>query len=88
MTVGATEVKDEVLKSGWFLLEGEEKVLLVPVKGCDKDWFNKPIEDPQIELAAGGVATSSKATIVRDPKKVEKVLDKFRGKYRSMWSES
>ena len=72
----------------WFVLEGEEKVILVPMKGSDNNWLKDLVKDPKIELSAGRSSLSSKATIVRDSNRVEKVLDKFREKYRSMWSES
>ena len=63
-------------------------MLLVPTKGSDNDWFKNLAENAQIELGVDGTAIKSEARLVRDPKRVEMILDEFRGKYRSMWSES
>jgi hypothetical protein len=71
----------------WFIVEGR-KVVLVPTKGSDNDWFKDLAKDPQIELNEGEITILLKATLVRDANRVEKVLDKFRAKYKSMWSES
>ena len=72
----------------WFVLEGEGKVLLVPTTGSENNWFKNLARDSRIELSVDGFAIQSKAKLLRSPKEVEKVLDKFRAKYRSMWSES
>ena len=69
----------------WFVVDGE-KVILVPTKGSDNNWFKNLVKDPHIEL--DGILTPSEAKIVRDSGQVEKILDAFRAKYRSMWSES
>jgi hypothetical protein len=58
------------------------------MKGNDSPWFKNLVKDPQIELKAGGTGATFKATIVRDPERVEGVLDRFRAKYKSTWSES
>jgi len=71
----------------WFVLGGE-KVFLVPNTGSDNNWFKDLAENPQIELSIGNASVTSKASLVRDSDEVKKVLDKFREKYRSMWSES
>jgi hypothetical protein len=87
ITVTGRKTKKRFSTPVWFFLDGRE-VILVPMKGSDNDWFKDLVEDPQIELSVDGVGTPLKATIVRDSKHVEKVLDEFRAKYRSMWSES
>jgi len=71
----------------WFVLDGS-KVVLVPMKGSDNDWFKDLEKSPHVELSAGGRTFPFEVTIIRDSNLVEKVLDKFRAKYRSMWSES
>ena len=71
----------------WFVLDGR-KVILVPMKGSDNDWFKDLVADSRIELGAGATTIPSEATLVRNPKRVEEVLGKFRAKYNSMWSES
>lgn len=72
----------------WFVLEGEEKVVLVPMRGSENDWFKDLEKDPHIELSADGLVIPLKAMLVRDSKEVEKILDRFRSKYKTMWSES
>ena len=72
----------------WFALGKEEGVILVPMKGSDNGWFKNLEKDARIELRVGDTAVSSKARLVRGHNEVERVLDRFRAKYRSMWSES
>ena len=72
----------------WFVLDGEEKVILVPTKGADNNWFKNLVKNPLIELGVGGIAFPSRATLVRDSSRVKKVIDQLRAKYESMWSES
>lgn len=71
----------------WFVLDAA-RVLLLPVKGSESNWLKNLTKDPHIELRVEDAGISSKATIVRDSDQVKEVFDKFRAKYRSMWSES
>ena len=87
ITVRGRKSKRKVSAPVWFILEGR-KITLVPTKGSDSEWSKNLVKDPQIELGVGETTVSSEATLVRDSKQVENVLDKFRAKYRSMWSES
>ena len=88
ITVTGRKTKKKFSTPVWFALEGEEKVTLVPTKGSDNDWFKDLVKDPQIELRVGDATITSKATLVRDSNKVEKILNEFRAKYRTMWTES
>jgi len=72
----------------WFVMDKEDQVMLVPMKGSSTNWFKNLEKHPQIELSEGGKAISSPATICREKNQVERILDEFRSKYRSMWSES
>jgi deazaflavin-dependent oxidoreductase (nitroreductase family) len=87
ITVIGRRTKKRFSAPVWYVLDGE-KVVLVPMKGSDNNWFKDLENNPQIELSAGGIAIPLKATLVRDSDRVEKVLDRFRAKYRSIWSES
>jgi len=58
------------------------------MKGSENNWFKDLAKDPQIGLSVDEISVPSKAALVRDSDRVEKVLDKFRAKYKSMWSES
>ena len=71
----------------WFIVEGR-KLQLVPVRGSETPWFRNLMKDPHILLSIGQTSVSSEATLLRDQKGAEKVLDKLRVKYRRMWSES
>jgi hypothetical protein len=87
ITVTGRKTKRRFSAPVWFVLEGE-KVILVPMKGSDNNWFKNLVRDPLIELGVGETAISCRAAIVRDSNGVEKVLDRFRAKYRGVWSES
>jgi hypothetical protein len=88
ITVIGRKTKKKISTPVWFVLDGEEKVILVPMKGSDNNWFKDLVKDPQIELGLNGIAIPSKATLVRDSSQVKKAIDKLRAKYKSMWSES
>jgi deazaflavin-dependent oxidoreductase (nitroreductase family) len=87
ITVTGRKTKKKFSTPVWFVLDGE-KIILVPMKGSDNEWYKDLAKDPQIELGVDDATTPFKATLVRDSAKVEKVLDGFRAKYKSMWSES
>jgi F420H(2)-dependent quinone reductase len=71
----------------WFALDGS-KVVLVPMKGSDNNWYKDLEKDPQIELSVDNIVIPSRATLVRDPNQTNKAIEKLRAKYKSMWSES
>jgi hypothetical protein len=87
ITVTGRRTKKRFSTPVWFVLDGE-KAILVPMKGSDNEWFKDLVREPQIELGIDDTTIPFKATLVRDSTKVEKVLDRFRAKYKSMWSES
>jgi len=87
ITVAGRKTKKRFSAPVWFVLDGEQ-VILVPMKGSDNEWYKNLTKQPQIELGVDDITIPFKAILVRDSTKVEKVLDKFRAKYKSMWSES
>jgi deazaflavin-dependent oxidoreductase (nitroreductase family) len=87
ITVTGRKTKKRFSTPVWFVLDGE-RVAIVPMKGSDNNWFKNLAQSPQIELSVSGVSALCKASIVRDPKQVEEVIDKLRAKYRSTWSEA
>jgi hypothetical protein len=87
ITVTGRTTKKKFSTPVWFVLDGE-KVILVPMKGSDNEWFKDLATEPQIELGVDDITIPFKATLVRDSAHVEKVLDRFRAKYKSMWSEA
>ena len=87
ITVTGRKTKKRFSTPVWFVLD-EEKVILVPMKGSDNEWYKDLVEEPQIELGVDDITIPFKAKLVRGPAHVEKALDGFRAKYKSMWSES
>ena len=87
ITVTGRRTKRKFSTPVWFVLD-REKVILVPMKGSDNEWYKDLAEWPQIELGVDDITIPFKATLIRGPTRVEKVLDGFRTKYKSMWSES
>jgi len=87
VTVTGRKTKRRFSTPVWFVLDGG-RVAIVPTKGSDNDWFRNLVQNPTIELSVGGISAPFNATIVRDPKQVEMIIDKLRVKYRSMWSEA
>jgi deazaflavin-dependent oxidoreductase (nitroreductase family) len=88
ITVTGRNTKRKLSTPVWFVLDDQNRVILVPVHGSNTEWFKNLAKDPRIELSIDQVTMSFSATIVRDSNRVEEVLDKFRTKYGSMWSES
>jgi deazaflavin-dependent oxidoreductase (nitroreductase family) len=64
----------------WFVAEGD-KLYLLPVQGSDTQWYKNVLRNPRIRISARGAEAEFKATIVKDPKVVAAVVDKFREKY-------
>ena len=87
--VGVTgrKTKRRISAPVWFVVDGRI-VVLVPTKGSESQWFKNLLKNPEVELRAGGVSVSAKASIVRDSMRTEKAVAELRAKYRSMWSES
>jgi deazaflavin-dependent oxidoreductase (nitroreductase family) len=64
----------------WFVAEGD-KLYLLPVQGSDTQWYKNVLRNPRIRISARGAEAEFKATIVKDPKVVAAIVDKFREKY-------
>jgi len=64
----------------WFVLEGDT-IYLLPVCGSDTQWFKNLEKNRSLGISTGGVEASFKPTLVRDPKAVKVVVEKFRAKY-------
>ena len=86
ITVTGRKTKRKFSTPVWFAMEGQ-RILLVPVKGSDSNWFKNLEKNPEIELSVDDAKISSKANLVSDPANVKKILEKFRAKYKSQWSE-
>ncbi len=64
----------------WFIVEGNTLYLL-PVAGSDTQWFKNLERHRFIGIASGGVEANFRATLVREPRAVKSVVEKFRAKY-------
>jgi deazaflavin-dependent oxidoreductase (nitroreductase family) len=64
----------------WFVAEGD-KLYLLPVQGSDTQWYKNVLRNPRIRISARGAEAEFKATMVKDPKVVAAIVDKFREKY-------
>lgn len=87
ITVKGRKTMKRITTPVWFVVDGPN-VILVPMKGSENEWFKNLEKNPQIELSVDESAIPFTAKIVRDSDRVEMVLDRFRSKYKSMWSES
>ncbi len=64
----------------WFVLE-EDKLYLLPVSGSDTQWFKNLKKNRVLGMSTGGLEASLKPILVRDPKAIRAVVEKFRAKY-------
>ncbi len=71
----------------WFVLEGR-KMILVPSKGLDNNWFKDSVKNSRIEVSVGKTTIVSEAVIVKGSYQTEKAIGKLKTKYKSMWSDS
>ncbi len=64
----------------WFVLD-EDKLYLLPVQGSDTQWYKNVLNNPSIQIEAGGIEFEFKAIPVTDAKRVSSAVAKFRDKY-------
>jgi deazaflavin-dependent oxidoreductase (nitroreductase family) len=64
----------------WFVWD-EDNLYLLPVQGSDTQWYKNVLVNPSIRIDAGGAEAEFKPTVVTDRKRVESIVEKFRGKY-------
>jgi len=65
----------------WFVLVAD-KLYLLPVYGSGTQWFKNLQKNRILGISAGGSGEAKfKPTLVRDPKAVDAVEEKFRAKY-------
>jgi hypothetical protein len=64
----------------WFVLEDGELYLL-PVSGSDTQWFKNLRKNRLLGISAGDLEAKFKPVLVRDPKAIKAVVEKFRAKY-------
>ncbi len=64
----------------WFVHE-DNRILLLPLKGTDTNWFRNIIKTPTMSFSVKGARMTAKAKPVADTNKVKEVVEKFRKKY-------
>jgi hypothetical protein len=64
----------------WFVHEGKE-IYLLPVQGCDTEWYKNILKNPTITLSAEGATLTLQVKPIIDPARVREVVEKFRAKY-------
>jgi len=64
----------------WFVFE-DDTLYLMPVEGCDTQWYKNVLKNPAISIDARGAEAEFKAVAVTDKKQVSSVVEKFREKY-------
>lgn len=80
ITVTGRKSGKKISKPVWFVLEGN-KVLLLPVKGSETQWYKNVLENPVMWIEARDVGAEVKAVPITNPKRVAEVVEKFREKY-------
>jgi hypothetical protein len=64
----------------WFVLEAD-KLYLLPVYGSETQWFKNLKKNRLLGILTGGWQANFKPTLVRDPRAVKAVVERFRAKY-------
>jgi deazaflavin-dependent oxidoreductase (nitroreductase family) len=65
----------------WFVLEGSNKLYLLPVQGSDTQWYRNVLHNPKIRISARGKEEELRAKPISDAKVVKSVIEAFRAKY-------
>jgi hypothetical protein len=64
----------------WFVLKGRE-LLLLPVTGTDTQWYKNILRNSQVKVGSNRQTINGKLRTITDKKRVEEVIELFRGKY-------
>jgi deazaflavin-dependent oxidoreductase (nitroreductase family) len=80
ITVTGRKSGNAISNPVWFVLDGD-KLLLLPVKGSDTQWYKNVLKKPTIRIDARGTESELKVTPVTDATQVSSVVEKFRAKY-------
>jgi len=64
----------------WFVRDGE-KLLLLPVRGSESNWYRNLKRSPTVGISAGGTSVAAKAKPSSSVERARKVAGKFRAKY-------
>jgi len=64
----------------WFVRD-DDRLYLLPVKGSDTQWYKNVLNNPLMQIEAGGAHSEVNAVAVTDSKQVSAVVERFRAKY-------
>ncbi len=64
----------------WFVVRGRE-VLLLPVTGTDSQWYKNVLLNPQVKINASQQTFNGKLSVITEKRRVEEIIELFRGKY-------
>jgi len=64
----------------WFVWD-DGTLYLLPVKGSDTQWYKNLLQNPSMQIEAGGAKAEFQATPITDKSEVSSVIKKFRAKY-------
>jgi deazaflavin-dependent oxidoreductase (nitroreductase family) len=64
----------------WFVTDGE-KVYLLPVSGTASSWYRNVVKNPMIEIQVSGKKATLEGRPVKDQKRIDDVVGRFRAKY-------
>lgn len=64
----------------WFVVE-DDKLLLLPVKGSDTQWYKNVLAKPLMRIEARGTQADVQAVPITESERVSSIVEKFRPKY-------
>jgi deazaflavin-dependent oxidoreductase (nitroreductase family) len=65
----------------WFVLDGPNKLYLLPVQGSDTQWYKNVLHNPKIRISARGEEAEFRAKPITDVKVVKSIVEAFRTRY-------
>ena len=65
----------------WFVLEGGNKLYLLPVQGSDTQWYKNILHNPKVRILARDTEAKFLAKPITDGKVMKSVVEEFRAKY-------
>lgn len=70
-----------ISRAVWFVLEGANKLYLLPVQGSDTQWYENVLHNAKIRISARGEEAEFRAKPITDTRIVKSVVAAFRAKY-------
>ncbi|MBI2935670.1 MAG: nitroreductase family deazaflavin-dependent oxidoreductase [Chloroflexi bacterium] len=80
ITVKGRKTGKDITLPVWFVHEGSV-LMLLPVRGSSTQWFRNLQSAPEITVQAGNSRLTTDARVVRDRKRTQDAVERFRRKY-------